>query len=267
TQHIVAEAAAAAGIPVPGRYLEVTGSTNADLAAMAAAGAPAWTVMVAGHQESGRGRLGRAWESKPGQSLLVSVLLRPSLRPEDAPLLSVAAAVAVVETARTAGITEARAKWPNDVMVGDRKLAGILPEASVTGGALDHLVIGVGLNVSQGSTDFPEVIRESATSVALERGSPDPADVLPQLLIGLRRWLEPDDGLRDRVLSRYRELCSTLGRRVRATVSLGREVEGVAVGIGPRGELIVETDRATETVGFGEITHLDQGLPGPSPEG
>src|SRR5689334_21196710 len=122
----VAEAARAAGIEVPARYVDVTGSTNADLLALAAAGAPAWSVLVAGHQESGRGRLGRTWVEPPGSSLLVSVLLRPDLEPERLPMLTLAAGVAIVEAlADGAGVT-ATCRWPNDVMVGQRKLAGVL---------------------------------------------------------------------------------------------------------------------------------------------
>lgn len=245
----------------------MTGSTNADLAAAAAQGAPGWTVLVAGHQEAGRGRLGRTWESKPGQSLLVSVLLRPSIAPDDAPLLSLGAGVAVAEACRATGATAVDCKWPNDAVAGERKLAGILPEASVAGGRLEHVVIGIGLNVSQDESDFPESIRGTATSVGLEGGRVDAADALTHVLAGLRRWLEPEEDLRDRVLPRYRELCSTVGRRVRADVS-GGSIEGEATGVGDHGELVVETAEGKVEIGFGEVVHLDdQGLPGRSPEG
>ena len=256
TQHIVADAAQAAGIDVPVRYTAETGSTNSDLADLAATGGPAWTVLVAGHQEAGRGRLGRTWVSEPGSSLLVSVLLRPDLSPADAPLLSLAGGVAAVEGCRAVGV-DATCKWPNDVVVGERKLAGILPEASVTGGLLDYVVIGVGLNVHQTPGDFPEELRSRATSVAMEDGRPDPAILLRELLAGLRRLIEPGDGLRDRVLSGYREVCSTIGRRVRATQQGALVTEGMATDIGSGGELLVETRGGIESIVFGEVVHLD----------
>jgi BirA family biotin operon repressor/biotin-[acetyl-CoA-carboxylase] ligase len=256
TQHIVAEAAEAAGISVPARFVEVTGSTNSDLAELAARGAPAWTVVVAGQQEAGRGRLGRSWVSRPGDSLLVSVLLRPRLDPSEAPVLSLAAAVAAAEACAVAAV-DARCKWPNDIVVGDRKLAGILPEAAVVGGRLEHVVIGVGVNVHQAERDFPEQLRARATSVAMEGGRVDEAVLLREFLAGLRRWIEPNEGLRARVLLRYRELCSTLGRRVRAALGEDRAVEGVAIDIGNGGELVLQTTSRVEAIGFGEIVHLE----------
>jgi BirA family biotin operon repressor/biotin-[acetyl-CoA-carboxylase] ligase len=257
TQHIVAEAAQAAGIEVPARYVAVTGSTNSDLLDLASRGAPAWSVLVAGHQEGGRGRLGRMWVSKPGQSLLVSVVVRPELPPAEAPVLSLAAAVAAAEACRTAAGVPVRCTWPNDVVVGDRKLGGILPEAAVAGGRLEHVVIGIGINVTQGESDFPPDLEGRATSLSMEGGSADPAALLRELLAALRAELAPTEWLAQRVLPRYRDVCDSLGRRVRAALSDGRTVEGRATGIGPAGELLVDTVEGSERIGFGEIEHLD----------
>jgi BirA family biotin operon repressor/biotin-[acetyl-CoA-carboxylase] ligase len=268
TQHIVAEAAEAAGILVPARFVEVTGSTSSDLAEVAAGGAPAWSVLVAGQQEAGRGRLGRSWVSAPGQSLLVSVLLRPTIPPSEAPLLSLAAAVAAVEACHRIGGASVGCKWPNDIVASGGKLGGILPEASVRGGALDHVVLGLGVNVNQTEADFPDELRGQATSVRIEGGRPDAAILLSEYLVGLRRLLEPDEGLRDRVLPRYGDLCETLGRQVRATLPSGRAIEGRAAVLGPGGELVIEGPSGAESVAFGEIVHLDEPrLPGASPEG
>jgi BirA family biotin operon repressor/biotin-[acetyl-CoA-carboxylase] ligase len=141
-------------------------------------------------------------------------------------------------------------------MVGDRKVGGILPEASVAGGHLEHVVIGLGLNVTQGEPDFPPELRGSATSLAAEGGSPDRRELLRALLAGLRAELSPTEWLAQRVVPRYVEVCDTIGRRVRATAA-DRSIEGTASGIGPSGELLVETSRGTESVSFGEIVHLD----------
>ncbi len=236
TEHTVAQAARAAGITVAPRYVDVTGSTNSDLLALAGHGAPEWTVLVAGQQEAGRGRLGRTWESNPGQSLLVSVLLRPDVPAEQAPLLSLAAGVSMGRACDAASGVTVRCKWPNDLVVGERKLGGILAEAGFTGGTVDHVVIGIG-----------------ATSVVIEGGLPDRMTLLAEYLRELRARAErPEDALTE-----YRALCESLGRRVRAAVASGQSIEGTAVDIGPSGELLIETAEGTKSVGFGEITHLD----------
>jgi BirA family transcriptional regulator, biotin operon repressor / biotin---[acetyl-CoA-carboxylase] ligase len=259
TQHIVAEAARAAGLPVPGRFLPVTGSTNTEVFGMAEHGAPEWTLMVAGRQEAGRGRLGRTWVSTgEGDALLASVLLRPEMPPGEAPLLSLLAAVCMTEACRQACGLEVRCKWPNDLVAGRRKLGGILAEAIVKAGRLDYLVIGTGVNVGQRSDDFPEELRGTATSVAIEGGHPDLPALLRGYLSALKRRYDPSgSGLREGVLAEYRDRCDTIGRRVRATTRSGERVEGTAVEVGESGELMVETSTGLEEVGFGEIVHLD----------
>src|SRR5262245_36865901 len=165
SEHTVAAAALAAGIDAPVHFVAATGSTNTDLWRLAEDGAPEWTVLAAGTQRAGRGRLGRTWTSLPGESLFVSVLLRPGIDPSEAPLASLAAAVAMAEACRAAGI-DAGCKWPNDLVAGGRKLAGVLPEASVQGQALSFVVLGTGVNLSQVEKDFPQDLRALATSVA-----------------------------------------------------------------------------------------------------
>jgi BirA family biotin operon repressor/biotin-[acetyl-CoA-carboxylase] ligase len=185
---------------------------------------------------------------------LVSVLLRPELPPDRAPLLSLAAAVAASQACRRAVALEVRCKWPNDLLTGEKKLGGILPEASVRNGELEFVVMGLGLNVSQRAQDFPEELREAAASVALEGGREDPAALLEAFLTDLRDEVR---GLGDRTVFRYRDVCATLGRRVRATLSGGATLEGQALDIGENGELFVDTSSGVERVGFGEIVHLD----------
>jgi BirA family transcriptional regulator, biotin operon repressor / biotin---[acetyl-CoA-carboxylase] ligase len=257
TQHIVAEAVRAAGLPVPGRFLPVTGSTNTDLFAMAEHGAPEWTVLVAGRQEGGRGRLGRTWVSTgDGDALLASVLLRPELPTSDAALLSLLAAVSLAEACREACGLEVRCKWPNDLVVGDRKLGGILAEATVKAGRLDYVVIGTGVNVGQRQDDFPEELREAATSVAIEGGRADVAALLAAYLSGLKRRYEPGGRAMIEVLPEYRGLCDTIGRRVRATTTAGRQIDGEAVDVGDDGALVVSADGGVESVSFGDIEYL-----------
>jgi BirA family transcriptional regulator, biotin operon repressor / biotin---[acetyl-CoA-carboxylase] ligase len=268
---------AAAGIDVVPRFLPVTGSTNADLLAMAADGAPEWTVVVAGHQEAGRGRLGRTWAEPPGSSLLASVLLRPALPPARAPLLSLAAGLALAGAVAAVTGVPARCKWPNDVVVDGRKLAGVLVEAVAGPGGIRHAVVGAGLNLLQDATELPAGARIPATSVALElarggrsgaapepdHGSPLPAapdgpEIVRAYLSGLRaRYGAGGHGLAAAVLPGYRAACDTLGREVRAGLGDGRSVEGIAEDVGPGGELVIRTPAGPVAVGFGEVEHLD----------
>lgn len=258
TEHSVVEAARDAGISGPVHFLPVTGSTNADLLRMAAQGAPEWTVLVAGHQEAGRGRLGRSWFSTEGASLLVSVLLRPSLPPEDAPLLTPLAGLAGAEACRKACRVDVRCKWPNDLVVGERKLGGVLVEAGVRAGSLEHVVVGLGVNVAQGADDFPSDLRPLATSVAMEGGRADPVSLLRAFLGELRaRYRADGTNLRREVLAAYRALCATVGRDVRALTTSGQTVEGRAVGVGDQGELLVETVAGVAPVRFGEVVHVE----------
>jgi BirA family biotin operon repressor/biotin-[acetyl-CoA-carboxylase] ligase len=214
---------------------------------------------VAGRQTAGRGRLGRTWVTPAGAVIHVSALLRPDVEPAAAPLLSLAAAVAAAEVLRTAAGVDVSCKWPNDLVVGERKLGGILTEANLRGDRVVFAVIGVGMNVGQARDDFPPEVRDRATSVAIEGGDADAASILASFLTELRaRYGDRGDGLGPALLDRYRALCTTLGRRVRATTVGGATVEGVASGIGDRGELlVVDGAQRPVTVEFGEIAHLD----------
>jgi BirA family biotin operon repressor/biotin-[acetyl-CoA-carboxylase] ligase len=241
-----------AGIAAPPRFLEATSSTNTDALAAAEDGAPEWTVVAAGHQTAGRGRLGRSWADAPGGALLFSVVLRPPLPPEEAAAISLLAAT---EMARAARPAEVAAKWPNDLLVGERKVGGILPEARVAGGALRHLVLGIGVNVAAA----PAEVSAEATTLAAEGGPSDPAGLLAVFLTRFRAAYRPEQpGFAVRVAEEYAAVCATIGRPVRVTTTAGRSVEGVATGVDERGALVVATEGGTHTVAFGEVAHLDR---------
>lgn len=235
--------------------LDVVDSTQAVAFALAAGGAPDRTVVVADHQTRGRGRRARTWYDEPGASLLASIVVRPRLGLPLLPTLSLATGVAVAETlARTAGLSP-RLKWPNDVLVGGRKLAGVLLESRIDGdgarpaaarssavaaqGAVPAtVVVGVGINVAQ--TRFPADLAGTATSIARERGRSVDRDAL------LGALLEEFDAWRGRletegfepVRRRWLELGETIGRRV----SLGGVV-ATAVGLDIDGALLVSDGR------------------------
>jgi BirA family biotin operon repressor/biotin-[acetyl-CoA-carboxylase] ligase len=230
-------------------HLERVDSTQASAFALAAGGAVDGTVVVADYQAAGRGRRGRRWEAAPGQSLLATILVRPCLAPPQWPAYSLATAVAVAETlARTGGLP-ARLKWPNDVLIGGRKIAGILLESRIVGDAASAVIaVGVGMNLAQRA--FPAGLAARATSVAIETGRAIERDaVLTTLLETFDAWrarLE-DVGMAP-VRARWLSLADTIGRRVSID-----GLSGVAVDLDPDGALVLEDGGRRHRVTAGEV--------------
>lgn len=230
--------------------LGVVASTQGEAAGLATAGASEGTVVTATHQSAGRGRRGHEWLDAPGESLLMSIVLRPRIPPNLTPQLSLVAAVGVVDALGRTGVTGA-IRWPNDVMVGERKICGMLPEAvTARDGTLDHVILGIGLNVNQ--RDFPTSIRTLATSVRIETGREHAVDeMLNAVLAGLEGWYGRfvKGGL-DAVHPAWLKRAQGIGRRTRAAD--GRE--GVAVGLAADGALLLRTDGGeTVRVVAGEV--------------
>jgi BirA family biotin operon repressor/biotin-[acetyl-CoA-carboxylase] ligase len=215
------------------RWFQSIDSTNRYLLERAAAGEPEGVVAVADEQTAGRGRLGRSWIAPSGAALLVSVLLRPELAPERVHLVTLAAALAALDALPAAG---ARVKWPNDVVIGDRKLAGILAETDRAGA----VVVGMGLNVRDDW--FPEELRATACAVDADRR---------ELLVGWLRAYDAQLRALDDVIAGATARSATLGRRVRVTVA-GGDFEGTARGLTDEGYLVVD-DRV---VTAGDVVHL-----------
>jgi BirA family biotin operon repressor/biotin-[acetyl-CoA-carboxylase] ligase len=237
------------------RWIEETGSTNADLMALGRDGAPEGTVLVADHQTAGRGRADRVWTAPPRSSLLVSVLLRP--QQSFAPFVGMALGVAAVDAvAATTGV-HARLKWPNDLVhpgIGDgsdRKLGGILADAEWADPTAPSVVVGLGLNVNW-PADFPDDLRAIATSINHLAGHDVDRE---HVLVAILRALESrcgDPGLMDAV----RERSATLGTRVRVELA-STTVEGNAVELTDRGHLVVQPDDgARVTISAGDVVHL-----------
>ena len=228
------------------RWFDSLDSTNRYLLDEARRGAPEGLVAVADFQTAGRGRRGRGWVAPPGASLLFSVLLRPSLAPEQTPLVTMACGVAMADAvARVAGFTPGL-KWPNDLVVRDRKLVGILAERDG-----DAVVVGAGVNVEW--REFPPELAETATACNLEAGhSVDRRELLTAFLAELDRRYADLAG----VAGEYRQRLATLGRRVRVERSDG-DLVGRAVGIGDAGGLRVEDDQGdVMEVHVGDVVHL-----------
>ena len=228
------------------RWFPELDSTNRYLLDEARAGAPAGLVAVADHQTAGKGRLDRAWVAPPGASLLVSVLLRPSIAVEHRHVVVMAAGLAMAESVEVVTGVIAGLKWPNDLMVGDRKLAGVLAEA-----AGDALVVGVGLNVEW--HEVPEDLAAIATACNLEGGHAlDRRKVLDAFLAGYSRHLD------DLVVARdaYRARLQTTGRRVRLEQGAGT-LTGTARGVDDAGRLVLERDDGSVVaVAVGDVVHL-----------
>jgi BirA family biotin operon repressor/biotin-[acetyl-CoA-carboxylase] ligase len=219
-------------------------STNAELAARARAGAPAGCVLVADHQSAGRGRLDRAWVTPPGSALTFSVMLAPDQVPLARwPWLPLLAGIAVAEGVRRVTDVDCALKWPNDVLVGERKLAGILVER---------------VERSSGAEDLPV---PTATSLLLEGASTtDRTVVLREVLRSIEalflQWQadlgDPTRGLVDSYVRR----CCTLGREVRVDLPAGEQVTGVATGIDTDGRLEVRTPHGARILGAGDVVHV-----------
>jgi BirA family transcriptional regulator, biotin operon repressor / biotin---[acetyl-CoA-carboxylase] ligase len=223
----------------PRVHYRVIGSTNARARELAGYGAPHGTVVTAGAQSAGRGRQGRTWTAAPGRALLCSIVIRDPPR-----LLPLVAGVAVAEVVSEASpaAPPARLKWPNDVLVDGRKVAGILAEGRPQEG---WAVVGVGLNVALRRDDFPVGLRENAATLGLE---PDAIESMLTALLGhLEHWIGAPA---DRALRAVRERDALLGQPVRWAG--GR---GTGGGVDEEGRLLVATEAGTVALDAGEV-HL-----------
>ena len=245
--------------PVVGRRLEFHSrldSTNDRARDLAASGEPEGTVVLADEQSRGRGRGDRSWHSPPGLGVYLSVILRPAAPAANAPFFGLLAAVAA------AGALEGSIKWPNDIMISGRKVAGILTEARTSSDTIREVVIGVGANVNQEQRDFPESIARLATSLRLERGRTlDRTDVACDILTALDEWYnlcsrEGSGPIRES----YERLAEGLsGRRVEVGDGNG-SFQGVTEGLSLDGALRVRrADGAREIVEvrYGEVRRVE----------
>jgi BirA family biotin operon repressor/biotin-[acetyl-CoA-carboxylase] ligase len=223
----------------PRAHYRLIGSTNARARELAGAGAPHGTLVTAAEQSAGRGRQGRTWTAPAGRALLCSVVIRDPPR-----LLPLAAGAAVAEVVDGLASSEAAAqiKWPNDVLVAGRKVAGILVEGRPQEG---WAVVGIGLNVALRPEDFPPDLRQRAGSLGLSSNAIEPT--LEAVLGRLQHWLPAPAG----------ELLDVVRRR---DALLGREVRwaqgcGIGAGIDPNGRLLIDTNSGTVALDAGEV-HL-----------
>ena len=241
--------------------VDAIGSTNAELVTRAAAGEAEGLVLVAEHQQAGRGRLDRTWTSPPRAGLTVSVLLRPDVPAARRAWLSLLTGVALAEAVSEAAGVRASLKWPNDLLAPDgAKLAGILAES--TGPAV---VVGVGLNVSTAREELPE----TGTSLALAAGrSVDRAAVLLAFLRSFERryarWAQVlGDPVSSGLAADYLAWCSTVGTTVTVTMPDGSTLDGVAEAVDWDGRLVVRTPAGVIELASGDVRHVRPGTSRP----
>ncbi|HSE57919.1 MAG TPA: biotin--[acetyl-CoA-carboxylase] ligase [Nitrospiraceae bacterium] len=250
--------------------LSQTDSTNSALLKLAQAGAEHGTVVCADHQTAGCGRRGRSWFSRPGDGLCFSLLLRGRrLLSDDAhwpawvPLASgTAVALGIADTIEVTP----QLKWPNDLLLGGRKLGGILSESLLTTQSPPFFIVGIGLNVNLPQKDLPEELRDTATSLIMATGRPvNRAWLLSNILKRLEEQLEPVlDGEIAQAISAYTGLCATIGRQVSIEFAAAPPLIGLAEAVAPDGALLVQSLssgsglRKGETVAVrvGDVVHL-----------
>lgn len=238
-------------------FYNTVSSTNtiaAELAEKSAEG----VVVLAESQEKGRGRLGRSWISPAGVNVYMSIIIKPEIDPKDATLITIMTAVGCAIGLRRATGLDVKIKWPNDLMVSDRKLGGILTEMKTAPGRIIFAILGIGINVNVDIDSFPDAVRETATSIKIETGaSCSRTEIIVEILNEIDRWYRILKEMgRKTILSEWQRLTSTLGREVKVTV--GKETfSGFAESIDDEGMLILRLQSGVlKRISAGDLTIL-----------
>ena len=236
-------------------WYPTTDSTNTQAQRFAKEGAPHGTVLIAGHQTQGRGRMGRSFQSPEGAGVYLSVILRPNCPPEQLMHLTCAAGVAIVEAVEIVSGIRPQVKWINDLVIGSKKLGGILTQMSVEGGLVRYAIIGIGINCLQKTGDFPPQIAEIATSLSMAAGrSILPGELAAAMVEALWRMDSMLFTGKDHLMAAYKKNCITLGKQIQ--VIRGDEIRpGKALDVDADGGLLVQyPDGTRETVSSGEVS-------------
>ncbi len=236
------------------RYYPVLDSTNIKAGQLAQEGYPHGTLVVADRQEAGRGRRGKGWSSPSGLNVYMTLMLKPKIAIGNASMLTLVAALAVAQAIRRQAQLEAGIKWPNDIVLSGKKVCGILTELSVQIDYIDHLVIGIGINVHNES--FPEEIAQTATSLFLETGRHfSRAKVIEDVLEYFEQYYDVYLKTQDLsgLMEEYNAMLANRGKIVRV-LDPKEPFEGVAIGIDERGELLVNSEGEVRKVISGEVS-------------
>ena len=236
-------------------YYSEIGSTNDEAKKCAVAGCPEGTLVITETQQGGRGRLSRGWFSPIAKGIWLSVVLRPPFPPQEAPKCTLMAAVALNRAIREVAGIPCGIKWPNDILCNGRKLVGILTEMSAEMDAINHIVIGTGINVNIAADEIPPELKEIATSILVEKGAPvSRLDLLIRVLECLEElYLAVKESGFEAVLTAWRRESITLGRMVNV-IAPDKSYQGKAVDIDGDGALMVETEQGMERVLAGDVS-------------
>lgn len=236
-------------------YYTQLDSTNTEITRLAEQGAAHGTVVVADAQTAGKGRRGRAWESPAGQNIYMSILLRPNCVPDRAPMLTLIMAYSVAKVIRQLGFSDVQIKWPNDLVMSGKKICGILTEMQLNDTDIDYVVVGVGINVN--TSEFPEELKETATSLYLQSGRVIDRQMMVESIVEFfekeyRQFLMTQD--LSFLSKEYNDMLINVGRQVRV-LEPGKEYTAYARGINSEGELLVRTAEGDEKhVYAGEVS-------------
>jgi BirA family biotin operon repressor/biotin-[acetyl-CoA-carboxylase] ligase len=235
---------------------EQTTSTNDVIEKLARDGVKEGVVVFAESQTRGRGRLGRKWISPAHKGLWFSILLRPDLRPQETTQLTVASATALRRAIQSETGLKPEIKWPNDILIRGKKVAGILTELSAEVDRVKHIILGIGVDVNLNANEFPPELRKTATSLKIEAGE---TVSRAELAVAILRELDFDysricGGKFPAVADEWEEHCATIGRNV--TVHIGeRKIRGRAESLGDDGALLLRTEHGRlETITGGDVT-------------
>lgn len=241
-------------------YVKETGSTNDDAYRLGAQGAPEGTVVIAESQHAGKGRMRRIWHSPPTANIYTSILLRPPFETSRAPQISIAAGVAAAEAINPYCAGRADLKWPNDVLIGGKKVCGILAQMKASNSGIDFVVVGIGINVNLPAERFPDDLRGMATSLSMEAEQEiSRPEVIIRLYENLAKWymtlchcgFEP-------VRRAWLGMSSMIGRPARVLFH-EETISGTAVGLHDDGALVLRTDSGqTLCVSAGDATILKE---------
>lgn len=236
-------------------YFDTIDSTNTKAQELAEKGYPSGTLVVADKQESGKGRRGRSWVSPSGTGIFMTLMIKPDINPNNASMLTLVAALAVAKAITSVTGEEALIKWPNDIVVNGKKVCGILTEMNAQFDYINHIVVGIGINVHNES--FPEEISQMASSLMIEAGGKrfHRAQIIAETMSYFEQYY--DTFLKTQDLSalvrEYDELLVNMNKAVRV-LDPKEPFDGKAMGITPKGELIVETWESRKLVSSGEVS-------------
>lgn len=239
-------------------YKEVD-STNRRAIELAEKGEDEGTVIISETQSKGRGRLGRSWLSPLGVGIYLSIILRPKIPPKESFLIVFLTGIAVIESIKKVTSLSPTLKWPNDILVNDKKIGGILIEMKSKKDKIDYLVDGIGVNVNTDTSLFPKEIQEKSTSLKKVIGKDiDRNRLIKKILYFFEKWyLEYINKGKDKILREYHKYANIMGRLVRVN-ELKRSIEGTVIGINENGLLLLKVNNKIEKISSGDITFIDK---------